>query len=79
MTRPTERDRVAERLYGALLRIYPPWFRARFGCAMRQTFAEDRDRARTQGRRALSAFWLQTFVEAAWCGVGERLAGDSTR
>jgi hypothetical protein len=41
--------RAAERLYGALLRLYPARFRAEFGAEMREVFAEQVRQAGRQG------------------------------
>ena len=51
----------AERFYGALLRLYPATFRARFGPEMRDVFRRDLAEARRTGRRARLRFWVLLF------------------
>ena len=60
------------RVYGLLLRAYPPRFRAAFAEGMRHAFVEERGRARARGSRALAAFWIATIVETIWFGMTER-------
>ena len=74
---PPEQPSGADRVYGALLRLYPPSFRARFEADMRATFARDRDRARSEGVGARAAFWIRTIAEAVRFGVAERIAPPS--
>ena len=77
MTPPEERPSRAGRVYGALLRLYPPSFRARFEADMRATFARDRDHARSEGVGARAAFWIRAIAEAVRFGVAERIAPPS--
>ena len=74
---PPERPSGADRVYGALLRLYPPSFRARFEADMRATFARDRDRARSEGVGSRAAFWIRAIAEAIRFGVAERIAPPS--
>lgn len=64
---------TAERVYEALLRLYPVSFRARFGDDMRRAFATDVARARVGGRRSTISFWVRTIVEALVYSTAERL------
>ena len=63
----------AERLYGALLLLYPSSFRARFEQDMRETFARDHARARAEGVRSLARFWMRGGIEAVRFGLAERV------
>ena len=50
---------TAERLYSALLRLYPPAFRREFGEAMVEAFRE----AYRDNRRLRGYFWLSIIVD----------------
>ena len=62
----------ADRIYRALLRVYPRRFRDRFGSGMEESFARDHETARQLGRRAMLRFWLLTASQAIWFGIAER-------
>ena len=74
---PPEQSSGADRVYSALLRLYPRSFRARFETEMRATFARDRDRARREGFGSRAAFWIRAIAEAVRFGVAERIAPPS--
>jgi predicted permease len=65
----------SERLYAALMRVYPARFRARFGQGMRYTFATEAAEARRRGVLALARFWCRSVVQVLVLGAGERIAG----
>ena len=44
------------RVYRALLRVYPRWFRERYEADLAEAFVAER--ARRQGRFGLIGFWL---------------------
>lgn len=64
MSAPALHDRFVKRLYGGLLLLYPPDFRARFGPEMLQAF-DDAHAFDSQdgdfGKRF--EFWLRTFCD----------------
>jgi hypothetical protein len=65
---------VTERLYGALLHLYPKEFRAAYGRQMRLTF---RDACRVaygrNGARGLLALWLPTLLDLFKSALEERV------
>jgi len=64
------RDRLPDRCYRALLKLYPRAFRARFGDDMVELFRDRRRRAR--GARARLALWTAVAVDAAWQAIAVR-------
>ena len=54
---------AAERVFGALLRLYPSWFRREYGEEMRALFRARHDRPRSFGGRI--RFWWDTVADAA--------------
>jgi predicted permease len=73
------RRTMADRIYGLLLRAYPPAFRDRFGAGMRYAFACDRDAARAAGARNYVRFWILTVVDTLRSGFAERSDSPSGR
>src|SRR5262245_6321032 len=71
---------VADRLYGALLYLYPGAFRAAYGQQMRLTFRDAcRAAYRQNGAGGLWALWLQTLLDLFKSALEERLRqGEST-
>lgn len=63
----------AERWYGRLLFVYPKRYRARFGDAMRDTFARDHARVHGEGLIRLLLFWIATVRQALWFSACERI------
>ena len=55
---------TAERVLRALLRAYPPGFRARFADDIVESLTRDRAAARRRGARAVAAFWVLTDAQA---------------
>ena len=72
MTPSDSRTRAA-RWYGRLLFAYPKPYRARFGDAMRDTFARDHARVREGGGLRLLPFWIATIRQALWFGACQRV------
>jgi putative ABC transport system permease protein len=69
----TDRGRVpGERLYAALLYLYPRRFRERYGFAMAE-FYRDRRREAGAGRIAAAAFWTRQLFDTLRSAAGERL------
>ena len=66
------RRTMSDRVYGLLLRAYPPPFRNRFGAGMRYAFACDRELARSRGLRDYARFWFLTIVDTIRSGFAER-------
>lgn len=76
MTR--RREPAGDRLYRALLRLFPAAFRREFGDEMTDVFREERgDVARTGGRRALARLWGRTIAGVARAATREH--GDILR
>src|SRR4029453_14339295 len=73
---PTGSRSVADRVYGALLLLYPSPFRARFEPEMRDTFARDHAGAQAQGARSLARFWTRAIAEAVRFGLAERVSSS---
>jgi hypothetical protein len=66
-----------ERLYCALLRLYPAAFRARFGDEMVQLFADQlRDTRARDAPTGIARMWLRTLGDLATTAANERLRGD---
>ena len=70
---------LASRLFGALLRAYPPRARERFGDAIRYGWTADLEAARAAGPGATIAFWTTTVIDAARFGLAERTSGITAR
>ena len=62
-------------LFGALLRLYPRAFRARFEAGMRYAFARDLDAARVRGTFAVIVFWIASVSDLLWHALCERAPG----
>jgi predicted permease len=62
------------RIYGALLRLYPPAFRERFAASMRFAFATEAHEARRRGRLAFARFWCRSLRHLVAFGLAERVA-----
>ncbi len=60
MTRP--REPFADRLYRALLRLFPSAFRGDFGPEMEAVFRDEREEARRQGLAGLVRLWGRTVA-----------------
>ena len=69
----------ADRLFGLLLRAYPPQTRERFGDGMRFAMSRDLEAARTRGPRAVAAFWGTTMVDTCRFALAERRGGFAMR
>jgi putative ABC transport system permease protein len=67
------RGSIGERLYRAILRLYPQEFRERFGREMTADFRDGHGAARRSGPRALAAFWSQIAADAFLHAPGEHL------
>jgi predicted permease len=61
-----------ERLYAALLHLYPAAFRRRFAGSMRFAFTAEARSARSRGRAALSWLWVRTIAHVLWLSAVER-------
>jgi putative ABC transport system permease protein len=55
---------IGERLYRAILRLYPREFRERFGREMTVAFRDGRGDARRSGARAVASFWSRIAADA---------------
>jgi predicted permease len=64
----------ADRLYRALLALYPAPFRERFGRGMQHTFARDERAARSRGILPYWAFWIATIWDVVRFAAAERRA-----
>ena len=68
---------IAERVYRALLGLYPGAFRNRFGDEMVQLFADQlRDARRPQARAATVRTWIRTLADLALTAVSEHAHQD---
>ncbi|HEV8498350.1 MAG TPA: ABC transporter permease [Gemmatimonadaceae bacterium] len=65
----TDRD---DRLYRALLRLYPADFRARYGRAMRD-FHRDRFAVARSSGESIALLWLRTFADVAVSATAEHM------
>ena len=64
---------ISERLYGALLHLYPKPFRAAYGQQMRLTFRDAcRAAHRKKGAAGLLALWLPTLLDLVKSALEER-------
>ena len=70
---------VGARCYSALLRMYPPQYRARFAGDMLDTLAQDHARVCRRGWWSLILFWIVTIVQAVWFGAAERRGSRGSR
>jgi hypothetical protein len=69
------RPSPADRLYGALLVVYPAGFRREYGPLMTQVFRDCRRAARGRaGVVGLPALWATVLLDLATTGLRERLA-----
>lgn len=64
---------ISSKLYGFLLRAYPPEFRQRFAGEMLQVFRDSY--AHETSRRSLPGFWLWTLVDLLVSAAKERKEG----
>ena len=64
---------MAERFYSLLLRVYPAYFRARFGSGMTYAFSTELERVRADGVLSVLRFWLATLVTTFWFGLSARM------
>jgi hypothetical protein len=71
---------LSERLYGALLYLYPREFRVAYGRQMRQTFRDAcRVANRRNGARGLLVLWLLTLLDLLKSALEERVRqGENT-
>jgi predicted permease len=69
----------ADRVFAALLRVYPARARDAFGRGMTSAWRADLDAARRRGGAAPLAFWITTVAEAARFGMAEQFANVSPR
>ena len=65
---------LARRVYAALLRLYPPAFRQRFGDDLADLFADKYRSAAGRGPTALVRFWVRIARDTAVTSVAERFA-----
>ena len=65
--------RLQERLFRAVLRLYPADFRDRFGADMAAAYREARMDAAMRGRRGLAGFWLGVAADALVRAPGEHM------
>jgi putative ABC transport system permease protein len=65
--------RLQERLFRAVLRLYPADFRDRFGADMSAAYREARMDAAMRGRRGLAEFWLGVAADALVRAPGEHM------
>ena len=64
---------AAERLYGALLVLYPEAFRRRYAAEMRRDFRElSREGLQEEGRTGLAGVWTAAFSDLALTALEER-------
>lgn len=70
---PVRGRSLCERVYSALLLLYPRSFRRRFAQGMRYTFAHQLAEARTRGGGAPVAFCLRSLLHVIAYGLLERL------
>jgi hypothetical protein len=69
MARTPTRDRV----FAALLRLFPSEFRGDFGDELRADFEDQEAAARTASRRAVAGLWLRTIWDFVRRGPREHL------
>jgi hypothetical protein len=70
-------ERLSERLYRALVRLYPRAFRARFVEEMVQLFGDQLNEARTKGRPlGLTTTWFRTLGDLLVTAASEHVRGD---
>jgi len=55
---------VSRRAFAALLRLYPSWYRARYGDGMTYAFMRDLEASRARGPLATTALWGQTVLHS---------------
>ncbi len=68
----TPRPSLSERIYAALLRLYPEEIRRDYGPDMRDVFRDHlRDARRRTGARGVLALWLRTIPDVLFTGVHE--------
>ncbi|MCC6615669.1 MAG: hypothetical protein IT320_19525 [Anaerolineae bacterium] len=66
----------SERLYGALLVLYPVAYRREYGSLMRQVFRDvARDRYREQGWAGMLVWWCTTLLDLAITVIEQRRKG----
>ena len=69
------REPLADRLFRALLRLFPSEFRGDFGDEMSADFRDQRlDASRTQGTRGLMRVWLSTIADTLKRAPREQMA-----
>jgi predicted permease len=73
MTRPTFDERTLAALYRALLRVYPPSFRADFARDMEDTFVDRYRDARARGFAAAAALTTAATADVVVNGLRERI------
>jgi putative ABC transport system permease protein len=69
----------SDRIFAALLRMYPRRTRERFGVAMRHAFACDLQLAQARGLRPLAVFWVTTFIDTIRFATADRMGGLTMR
>ena len=70
---------ASERLYAALLRVYPNAFRARYRDEMVLLFGDQlRDARSGRAPSGVAATWIRTLIDLASSAVGEHLRRDRT-
>lgn len=68
----TSRPSLSERVYGALLRLYPEEIRRDYGPDMRDLFRDHlREARRRGGTRGVLALWLRTLPDLLFTGIHE--------
>jgi hypothetical protein len=73
------RPSLSERVYGALLHLYPAGFRARYRAEMVVLFGDQlRDAEAGRGTGGVAATWIRTLIDLARSAVGEHMRRDGT-
>ena len=71
---------IAQKIYGALLRAYPPAHRAEYGAAMAQLFRDQcRDAWGESKHFGLLKLWLRVLPDWVKTSIMERLAASNER
>ena len=67
------RTPMRDRVFAALLRLFPSEFRGDFGDELRADFADQEAAARTASRRSVAGLWLRTIWDFVRRGPREHL------
>jgi len=72
------RGELAERIFRALIGLYPPTFRDRFGFEMVQLFGDQlRDARASEAPLAAAATWFRSLGDLVSTAVSERIRGET--